>query len=183
MFHNRYTISIGQLTVLMDSGNMKLVKNTRLPLPVFMLRRAYARLLQEVAESINRTGLEQEIQSRIIRAKTFNKAYNLYPTLVNLISVTWDKKHLDLIKEITGLELKKLEDREYLIAEMKRLQDKYKELVKSERSEGVSFAQIIVSTEILLEMSIDRNIKLYEFEYYMKAANEKLKQIEKWQQR
>jgi hypothetical protein len=95
------------------------------------------------------------------------------------VSISWDKKHLELIKEITGLELKKLEDRESLISEMKRLQDKYKELIKTEKSEGVAFAQIVVSTEIILEMNIDRNIKLYEFQYYMKAATEKIKQIER----
>ena len=95
------------------------------------------------------------------------------------MSISWEKKHLELIKEITGLELKKLEDREALISEMKRLQDKYKELIKTEKSEGVAFAQIVVSTEIILEMNIDRNIKLYEFQYYMKAATEKIKQIER----
>ena len=58
-------------------------------------------------------------------------------------------------------------------------QDKYKELIKTEKSEGVAFAQIVVSTEIILEMNIDRNIKLYEFQYYMKAATEKIKQIER----
>lgn len=179
LFHNRYTISIGQLTVLMDSGNYRLASRTKIPIPRFWLKKAYLKLMQEVAESINKTGLQQEVEGGVIRAKLFNKAYNLYPALVNLVSISWDKKHLELIKEITGLELKKLEDRESLISEMKRLQDKYKELIKTEKSEGVAFAQIVVSTEIILEMNIDRNIKLYEFQYYMKAATEKIKQIER----
>lgn len=163
----------------MDTADIRLVNRTKLPLPGFMLRKAYFKLLHEVSESINKTGIEQELQGGILRAKTFNKAYNLYPALVTLVGITWDKQHLDTIKELTGLELKKLEDREFLINEMKRLQDKYKELIKTERSEGVSFAQIIVSTEIILEMSISRDIKLYEFQYYMKAASEKIKQLEK----
>jgi hypothetical protein len=62
LFHNRYTISIGQLTVLMDSGNFKLASRTKLPLPGFWLKKAYLKLMQEVAESINKTGLQQEVE-------------------------------------------------------------------------------------------------------------------------
>jgi len=142
--------------------------------------KAFARLSTEIAETLNRSALEQEIQSGVLRAKIYNKAFNLYPALVNIVSLTWDEKHIKMIEELTGLKLTKLEDREGLVNEMRRLQDKYKEMEKENTSDGsVSFSQVIVSTEIVLELSISRKTTLSEFQYYMKAASEKLKQMEK----
>jgi len=180
MFHNRYTISIGRLAMLVDSHDFNLVKRWKIYLPTFLLMKAYNRLMTQVSETLNKSALHEEIKNGLLKTKLFNKAYTLYPALCMLVSVTWDKKHLDMIKEITGFELKKLGDRETLIAETKRLQDKYKEYLITENSnDNVSFAHIIISTEIVLEMNISRDIKLYEFEYYLKAASDKIKQLEK----
>ena len=184
MFHTKNTITIGRLARLIDTRELRLVKRFPIWVPRVLLLKAYARLTTEVAETLNRSALEQEIQSGVLRAKVYNKAFNLYPALVNLVSLTWDEKHLAMIEELTGLKLKKLEDRKALNVEMRRLQDKYKELAKEERSDGeVSFSQVIVSTEIVLELSISRETTLSEFQYYMKAASEKLKQYEKLNER
>lgn len=178
MFHNRHTISIGRLAVLMDSRDLNLVKRFNIPLPKFMLKKAFNRLMKDVSETLNKTALEKEIESGIIKTKLFNKAFNLYPAIITLLTICWDKEHLDKIEEITGYRLTKLEDREILINETKRLQDKYKELSVQQRSEGVSFVEVIVSTELILEMTLPRETKLYEFQYYMKKANDKIKQLE-----
>lgn len=178
MFHNRHTISIGRLAILLDNKDINLVKRWNIPLPKKIIRKAYDRLLLEVGETLNKTAFEKEIESGVLKIKMFNKAFNLYPAMVDLCSITWDKEHLDKIKEITGIELKRIEDRQALINETKRLQDKYKELNVSQPSEGVSFAQVIISTEIVLDFSISRDIKLFEFQYYMKAASDKIKQME-----
>jgi hypothetical protein len=178
LFHNRHTISIGRLAILMDSQNINLVKRVNIPVFKFMLAKAYNRLMVEIGETLNKSELHREIESGILKVKLYNKAFNLYPALIELCSLTWDQSHLDKIEEITGYKLQKLEDRKILIEEARRLQDKYKELLVEEKKEGVSFAQVIISVEIVLGMNIDRNIKLYEFEYYMKAASEKIRQLE-----
>jgi len=164
----------------MDSQDIALVKRFPLWLPRIVLARAFQRLMLEVAGTLNKSALEQEIEGGVIKTKLYNKAYNLYPALVDIVFITWDDKHLEQIKEITGISLHKLEDREALIREMRRLQDKYKELtVEQEKGDGVSFAEVIISTEIVLDLSISRNTLLYEFEYYMKAASEKVRQLQK----
>jgi hypothetical protein len=179
MFHNRYTISIGQLAILMDSRDLKLVRRVKIPLPKYLLKKAFARLMHEVNETLNKSALEKEIETGIFKTKLFNKAFNLYPALVDLAGITWDKKHLDLIFEITGYRLEKLEDREILISEMKRLQDKYREIRPIESREGVSFYEVIISVESILGRNIDRSIKLFEFQAYMKQASDKVKLMEK----
>ena len=164
----------------METRELKLVSRVKFPLPGFMLKKGYKRLIREVGEVVNNTAVEREIESGILKAKTFNKAFVLYPALCDIVSITWDAEHLQKIEEITGMKLTKLKDREILFNETKRLQDKYKELIHSEPKEGgVSFSQIVISTELILDMQIDRNIRLYEFGYYLKAASEKLKQLEK----
>lgn len=179
LFHTKRTISISRLIKVIDNHDAKLVKRVRFWLPGFMIARAYEALMLEIAETLNRSALEQEIASGAIRVKLYNKAFTLYPALVNLVSITWDKKHLDQIEEITGLKLQKLEDREFLIKETRRLQDKYKELQKTEtKGEGLAFAHIVASTEVILGMNIDTNKTLEEFQYYMKIASDKVKQAE-----
>jgi len=178
LFHNKYTISIGKLGVLLDSQNINLVKRINIPMPKFLLSRAYSNLIVQVNETLNRTALNKEIETGILRTKLYNKAFNLYPALVDLCSITWDDKHLKKIEEITGLVLKKIEDRKFLIDETVRLQDKYRELLVEEKKEGISFIQVIINVEIILDFKLDRNLKLYEFEYYMKMASDKIREIE-----
>lgn len=180
MFHSRHTISIGRLARLMDSRDLALVKRYRIWLPKFMLVHPFERLMYEVAETLNKSALDQEVMNGVVKAKLYNKAFNLYPILLDIVSLTWDEKHLNMVYELTGIKLERLEDRAALEVEMKRLQDKYKELIApTGEGEGMSFAQVIVSTEIVLELNISRDTTLYEFQYYMKAAAEKLKQLEK----
>jgi hypothetical protein len=179
MFHNRYTISIGRLATLMDSRNLNLVKRFNMLVPKFMLEKPFRRLMKEVGETLNQSALQREIESGILKTKLFNKAFNLYPALCNIVSITWDQQHLDKVEEITGMKMLKLEDRQGLIDETKRLQDKYRELSVEHAKEGVSFASVIISTEIVLGMNISREIKLFEFQHYMKAASDKIKQLEK----
>jgi len=157
---------------------MNLVKRFNIPMPKSLIKKAYQSLMKEVAESLNKSALEKEIESTIFRTKLYNKAFNLYPALINLVQITWDQKHLDMIEEITGYKLTKIEDREVLLNETKRLQDKFRELSVKTKEEGVSFAQVIIATEIVLEFNISRDIKLFEFQYYMKSASEKIKQME-----
>lgn len=178
LFHTRHTINIGNLAIMLDAKDQSKVKRLNIPLPKKMVKKAYEKLLIEVNETLNKTALERELESGVLRVKLYNKAFNLYPALVTLVSLTWDQEHRDKIKEITGIELVKLEDRESLINETKRLQDKYKELIVKKSDDGVSFSQVIISTEIVLDFSISRNIKLFEFQYYMKAASDKIKQLE-----
>lgn len=180
MFHSRHTISIGRLARLMDSRDLALVKRYRIWIPKFMLVHPFERLMYEVAETLNKSALDQEVMNGVVKAKLYNKAFNLYPILLDIVSLTWDEKHLNMVYELTGIKLERLEDRAALEVEMKRLQDKYKELIApTGEGEGMSFAQVIVSTEIVLELNISRDTTLYEFQYYMKAAAEKLKQLEK----
>lgn len=180
LFHNRHTITIGRLARLLDSHDLALVKRVRVWLPRYLLARAFNRLMTELAETLNKSALEKEIESGILKTKIYNKAYNLYPALVDIVSISWDAKYREKVKDLTGIELNRLEDRDVLIQETKRLQDKYKELaVEQNKGDGVSFAQVIISTEIVLDLSISRDTLLYEFQYYMNAASEKLRQLEK----
>jgi hypothetical protein len=180
IFYNKYTISIGRLSILLDSQNINLVKRINIPLPKFFVVRAYNKFLHEVKETLNKSAIEKDIERTLIKTKLYNKAFNLYPALVDLCSIGWTKEILERIKDITGIELKRLEDRKFLIAETERLQAKYREYLITEKPEGgVSFSQIIISIEIILEMNIPRDIKLFEFEYYIKSASEKIKQLEK----
>jgi hypothetical protein len=179
MFHNRHTISIGEIAILMDSKDLNLIKRFNIPIPKRFLQKAFNRLMKEVAETLNKSALEKEIESGLFRTKLYNKAFNLYPALVQIVSMTWDQKHLDMIKEITGFALEKLDDRKILVEETQRLQAKYRELIVQKPGEGVSFAQVIISTEIVLGYNISRDIKLFEFQYYMKSASDKIKQLEK----
>jgi hypothetical protein len=179
MFHNRHTISIGQLAILMDSRDLKLVRRVKIPVPKHFLQKAFAKLMREVNETLNKSALEKEIETGIFKTKLFNKAFNLYPALVDLVGITWDQKHLDIIQEITGYRLEKLEDREILISEMKRLQDKYREILPVKDREGVSFFEVIISVESILGRNIDRSIKLFEFQGYMKQASDKVRLMEK----
>ena len=135
--------------------------------------------MKEVNETLNKTALEKEIESGMFKVKLYNKAFTLYPSLVNITFMAWDQKHLDTIELLTGYKLEKLEDREVLIEEMKRLQSKYREITVEEKKEGVSFYTVIIATEEVLGRSIDRGIKLFEFQGYMKQASEKIKQLEK----
>lgn len=179
LFHNKYTISIGRMAILLESQDYKLIKRKNIPVPKKVLIRAYNRLIKEFNEVVNKSSINRAVESGILRLSIYNKAYNLYPLLILICQTTWDEKHLKMVEDITGYKLEKLEDREMLVNEMNRLKDKYHELLVEEKKEGVSFVQVIISTEMILEEPISREIKLFEFEHYMKSASDKVAQLEK----
>jgi hypothetical protein len=163
---------------MLDSGRHSLVKRWNIPLPKFMVIKAFNKLMYELAEVMNKTAIKQELETGVMRVKLYNKAFTLYPALIDLVTLKWDEETLRRVEDLTGYKLNNLDDLKVLVNETKRLQDKYKEYSVEAKKEGeMSFVQVIISVEIVLERTISRDTKLYEFEHYLKAANEKIKQL------
>ncbi len=81
-----------------------------------------------------------------------------------------------------------MEDLKIILAEIEKLGGHLKAIpeVKPQESEkALRFEEVVAMVEMILERSLDRNMKLYQFQYQyklaVKRAEEMSKQAEKWQ--
>jgi hypothetical protein len=77
-------------------------------------------------------------------------------------------------KEIFGHEFKSIDDLKLLTGEAERVNDKMKILSVPNKKEGISFSKLINIVEVSRGITIDRNIKLFQFKDMYDT------EIEKW---
>jgi hypothetical protein len=152
-------------------------------IPTFLLVKHYQRFSLEFAEMFNKDTISSLFLDDVMRLKIINLAQNLLPTIyIGLIS-TNDQYFKDVFKERYGKDYTGGEDLKMIIAEMEKLKGKLgaiaSPVVEMEKKGSLKFEEVITYVEMILERSIDRNMKLYQFTYQYKLAVKRAEEFQK----
>ena len=185
-FKDKYTISLNEVSLLFERGDLSILKRVRW-VPARLLRGHYERFALEFSELFNQEIVNALFTDDLMRVKIMNRANIFLPSLYHALwfidfgQVKNDnaRYYLDLYREMYGRDYQGLKDLEPILNEIKRLHGKYKELASPEKvieNKGkMSFEQVITMVEMILERSINREMKLYQFVYQYDLAIKRAK--------
>lgn len=186
MIHNRYTISIGRVSRMFESGNKRLILKFGW-LPGILIKKYYARLLVDIAELVNIELLEHTVSDYIVKLRLMNRINNLLPSLYYLLAFT-DKNDVAYhqFKKFFGKPYEGENDLKLITEMINNLAARLKELdrlgganANQNIGDGIGFEQVIVYCETILERHIPRDLKLYEFGYIYKSAVKRARELQR----
>lgn len=183
LFHNKYSITIGRLSEMIDTQNPRLVCVHSRHLPKAAVKRAYMRFIADYEQMFAGSS------SVMHRAETqkvlmWHKVETILPLLYQGLLYTPNEYFLSVYEEFFG-DAPNIEDNEQMVAALKkvlrekeRLRAYYRERFETPQKqkeitdEGITFEDIIINTELVLEKPLSRELKLYQFKKYFDLALE-----------
>lgn len=186
LYKNRYTLTIQDVSELFETENPRLL--CRCWLPGFLVRRIYTRFLVEFAEMFNGREVQGLIMDDIYRLKIMNRVNNiLWPMSMIILLNDTHPDFRKMYEEIMGRPYRSRDDIKLIIKEIERLKSKLEEagspMDKVQASSKLSFEQVIAHTEVMLDRSLDRNMKLYQFKKQYDLAIARAREYERIKQR
>ena len=172
MFHNIYTMTIGQYMQMDESKDDSIVLKYPIPNSKKKLKEAKEKLNQEFNKYINIGDVVDMMEDGVHKSSLAIRIDKLIPPLYNGIKMhhtrtgemPTDEFILSTYKEICYRELKTPEDIEYLLDVQKNLIEKYKELYPEKKviESTITLTRIVQILEYNMPHPINRESKLYE---------------------
>lgn len=181
IFHNKYTITIGRFSEMLDSENSNLVKRINIPLPKKFIKIAEYNLIEEFNEILSNKKAQNYLEDFIHSGSMRIRIYKLYPSMLKSMQIylQWkfnpDENIKMLFMEHFGFIPKNLEDLDPIIKKINFLELKYKELYPEnkpvENNKKFEFETMLIGIEMTLNNTpISRNLKLFQLKSYIDTA-------------
>lgn len=188
LIRGKYDLTLNEVSRMFETSDFSALKRFRW-LPAFIALKQYERFSMEFAGMFNKDTLNNLIDNDVLRLRIEHIILNVLPVLTAGL-MTGDPRFASAFKkrynrDYTGT----ADDLELIKGEIEKLTGRYKSLVPAsqiveEKGKGsLKFEEIITYTEMILERSIDRNMKLYQFEYQYKLAVRKAEELQKMNQK
>lgn len=182
ILHNKYTITLNRCSQMFETLDTSLLLRFGW-LPKFLITPRFEKFMIEFNELFNSKEIDSFYEDSFLKLKIFNKVNNLLPALYYGLVISDNKTFLDTFKEMYGKDYEGFNDLELIINEIKRLNIKAKDMFyeeeKKEKRETLSLEKLITNTEAVLERSIDRTTKLFQFKHQYDLAVQRAKEFEK----
>jgi hypothetical protein len=172
IFKTKYDLSLNEVSRMFETNDITILCKYRFIPARFALIR-FSQFMVEFSEMFNRDEVNELLVDDIQRLKITNRVYNILAAMYQGLLMTGDQRFKDLYKETFGRDYNSLADLKVIISEIDRLKGKLKELGSPTKIQGkgtISFEQIITYVEMILDRSIDREMKLYQFKYQYDLA-------------
>jgi len=191
LYHDRYSITLGRVSMMLDKGDINMTKRFPIPLPRRWTEEAYSYMMITITMMMGKREIGIKANEQLLKISMYNKINNILPALFYglTISKTPPAEMMEYFKNQYGHYPKSSQDFDLILQDIKRLSGKYAEIfadVKAEtpaKEAKLNFEKLILSLEITLERAIDRNCKLYQLEQFYEAAVERVKAQEKMLQK
>ena len=188
LFKDQYNITLEEVSMMFETDNIKVLSKYSI-LPIKIIKPYHKHFMIIFSEMFNSKEIESLIEDDNTKLRIIHRVYNiltpLYWLLLNYRFVSSEKKKLfkDKYKEIMGRDYNSDEDLKLIIGEIKRLKEKLTDFnnipQKVIKNQKVSFEEVITYTENVLERTIDRRMKLFQFKREYDLAVKKAKQQER----
>jgi hypothetical protein len=167
---------------MFETGDFKLLKRWRW-VPDFLIASQYAKFSLEFSEMFNRETINQVFDDDVFKLKIINLATNLLPVLYTGLMTTGHPYFKEVYKQRYGKDYEGLPDLKAIIAEIEKLGMRLKTMPSPvqviEQKGAMKFEEVITYVEMILERSIDREMKLYQFTYQYKLAVKRAEEFAK----
>lgn len=183
LFHNKYTITLSRVSLMLESDNINLVKRIPIWLPRPLVMRAYAKIIAEISKLVSVKENEGKLNDYLLMLQLYNRINSLLPALYYGLLIL-NKPSAEMIEYFEAHYGKKptvKEDLQLILDDIKRLTAKYKELnVKQPEQESeptkLNFEKLLLGIELTLDNGqLPRDTKLYQLQSYYEASMEKIR--------
>lgn len=182
LLKDKYTLSLNEVSRMFETGDYSILKRWRW-VPGWLLKRHYEIFLADFAQMYNRETVNQLFEDDIMRLKIVNLATNLLPLLYNGLLFTEQPYFRELYKNRYGHDYNGIEDLTAIITEINKLGHRLKVIQSPvavvQEKESMKFEEVIGYVELILERSIDREMKLYQFAYQYRIAVKRAEEMGK----
>ena len=178
IFHNKYTMPLSRLSLMLETSNMRLVCRYRF-VPRFIVRYGYIKFMTMFDEMFGGGG---DFKEEVVRLMMWIKIKNILRPMHSLLMTEDNEYAADLFEQNYGKRPESTEDLELIRNEMKRLSNRYKIMFRKKKietpQESVTFENIIQGVETVLDKPyIPRDVLLYQFEQYYLRSLERIAEI------
>ena len=179
-FKDKYQITLDEVSLMLERDDRRLLCRSRW-VPGWALNRYYSRFMLEFSELFNASEVSQLIDDDIMRLKIINRVNNILHPLYMGLLISDKPEFKQIFYDTIGKTYNSKEDLKLIIREIERLKDKIREMGSPEdQPKGkLSFEEVITYVEMVLERSIDREMKLYQFKYQYDLAIKRSREWEK----
>lgn len=174
MIHDKYTISIDRLSLLLETKNPAYLLHYGWA-PKTYLRRRFVGFMQDFHKMFSREEYNRMGATELIKTNLYNRHlmcrcfYDLFVIdRLNSELMAWHKEEFGTDKVDSTRLIKRLDFYQSKIKEYSKPQAAQQQQVKE-----VPFDWIVLSVEAMLGTHIDRHMKLYSFMHYYNQALEK----------
>lgn len=183
LFHNKYTISLSRVSLMLESDNINLVKRVPIWLPKPLVYKAYASIISEIAKLMSVKENEGKLNDHLLMLQLYNRINSLLPALYYGLSISKkpSQEMISYFEDHYGKKPIVKEDLNLILDDIKRLTAKYNELnVKQPVAENepskLNFEKLLLGIELTLDNGqLPRETKLYQLQSYYEAATEKIR--------
>jgi len=180
-----HSMTLSRCSLLLEKEDNNILKKYWF-VPNKIAKKAFEKFHLDFSRLFNKEGLATLNSMQALKIMMYNNIFNLLPSMYYGIILTYDKAMLDKFKELFSKDPITAGDvYDTIQAEIERMSSKYKELFLSDKKEEkdkektLNFDNVITTCELVLGISIDRNIKLYQFKPYYEQALKKSRKINK----
>lgn len=178
MFHTKYTITLNHMSLMLELNDASML--CRIPnIPARMARRRFAKFMaQYEADFAGSDNLR--FRQEIARTMAWHKIKNILPLLYTGLLYNPSEYNQSIFEHYFGY-IPEVGDAVPLMRitdEIDRLSKRFKEMYNREAPEqqkSVSFEDIVLSVETILDRPIDRSLKLFQFKKYYDLSLQRLK--------
>lgn len=177
MIHTEYTISLNRLAEMLETNNKRLILCWGW-LPGYFIRLFYSGFLLRFTEMFNQDELDQRFEDEMLRVKIYNRVNNLLPSLYMGLVLDMDDRFKEIYKELFHMDYEGEVSLKRIATMINKLTTINSEIEQSQvnkvNKKGIPLSKMIAMVEIILDLPIDRKMKLYHFKYQYNIALEKI---------
>ena len=180
---SKYELTIREVSLMFETEDPRIISRWRW-VPAFILNRYYAKFLLDFSEMFNAREVNNLIGEDIYRLKLINRANNiLYPVYIGLMLNDSHPEFRRIFEDVMGRKYNSKDDLKLIIKEIERLKSKLAEAGTAQDrvqgSEKMSFESVVANTEMMLERSLPRDMRLWEFKKQYDLAIARARELEK----
>lgn len=182
LFKTKYDITLDEVSLMYETGDTRILCKRRW-IPAWMVNRYYQRFNLEFSELFNANEVSQLIDDDIMRLKIINRVNNILHPLYMGLLISDKPEFRQIYYDMFGRTYNEKDGLKAIIREIERLKGKMKEMGMAgeavQSGQKRSFEEVITYVEAVLERSLDRDMKLYQFKHQYDLAVRRAMEYEK----
>jgi hypothetical protein len=180
IFHTVYTMTLGQLSEMYETKNIKIIKRTRFWIPSGVIKKVHKQFNDSLSKMFNQKAFDKWAELGKQTLFIMNKI-TMLNSLYQGLAITPFPEMLEYYKKTYKKDYKELSDLKPIATEIKRLHSRLKGMSIEQPVEAKqpSFETMVTAVEQIQGIPMDYNMKVYQFKHKYDKALLKAKEYEK----
>ena len=179
---NIYTLSINDFSYMTELKDYR--RMSWYWMPKVYKENAYNSVMLDFMNMIQPQELLQHITTETIKLRLYNLSENYLPAMYISLRNKFTPEMANEFESMFGFRPKSIVDLKIILEKIEATRRKYKAYAGNQTEtnpepKGNVIEQLITGIELTLNLSINRNLSVYQLKYYYENSMNKIKQLEK----